>query len=178
MTKIAFLDRDGTLNVEVDYLYKWSDFKWIEGAKDSLVYLKKKDFILVVITNQSGIARSFYKEKDVEKLHQEMNKDLNDSHGIEIDHFIFCPHHPDFTGECDCRKPNTSMFEKMIQQYPRISLENSLMIGDNTSDMEAGKKLNLKNYLVRTGHGKKAERMIDLNHLKVIDSIQDISHYE
>ena len=113
MTKIAFLDRDGTLNIEKDYLYKWSDFEWIAGAKDFLLSLKKKNYIIAVITNQSGIARDYYQLRDVHMLHEKMNDDLFETHGIKIDHFEICPHHPDFSGKCECRKPGIKMFSNI-----------------------------------------------------------------
>jgi D,D-heptose 1,7-bisphosphate phosphatase len=160
MVKIAFLDRDGTLNVEKDYLNKWKDFEWIDGAKDMLKAFKNAGYILAVITNQSGIARGFYSEEDVLRLHEKVNEDLFRTHGVKIDFFEFCPHHPDFTGICECRKPGDLMLKNIISHFDSVDFKKSFILGDHIRDLEAGNNLGIKGYLTAFGHGKKFQNQV------------------
>ncbi|MCB0279188.1 MAG: HAD family hydrolase [Calditrichaeota bacterium] len=155
MKKIAFLDRDGTLNIEKDYVHKWSDFEWIDGAKDFIRELKSRKYFVAVVTNQSGIARSFYTANDVVQLHLKMNDDLKKSHGVEIDRFEICPHHPDFSGPCTCRKPETNMLRRVVNFAGHYDDQSTFMVGDNLSDYQAGKNFRIKSFLVQSGHGAK-----------------------
>ena len=110
MSKPAiFFDRDGVLNVDVGYLYKIEDFQWIDGAIEAIKYFNDKDYYVFVITNQSGVARGYYREDDIHKLHQWMNEDLY-KYSAHIDEFFYCPHHikgviPEYSFDCECRKP-------------------------------------------------------------------------
>lgn len=174
MTKIAFIDRDGTLNKEINYLHRWEDFEWITGAKESLKELKKIGFLLAIVTNQSGIARGYYKETDLEILQKKMDDDLYQSTGVHIDHFQFCPHHPDYTGACSCRKPELDMFHRVIKLYPDFDKENSFMIGDNISDIEAAYRLGIQSFLVETGHGMAAKKKVNLKKTTLLKSIKEL----
>lgn len=155
MKKCVFLDRDGTINVEVDYLYKKEDFRWEKGAIEALTILKKLGYMLIVVTNQSGIARGKYSEEDLQRLHGYMQEELK-GYGIQIDAFYYCPHHPSGIGEyaveCRCRKPEPEMLEKAIKHYD-IDVENSYIVGDKLSDCFAGARVGVKGVLVKTGHG-------------------------
>ncbi|MBQ7477711.1 MAG: HAD-IIIA family hydrolase, partial [Selenomonadaceae bacterium] len=91
--KAVFFDRDGTLNVDTDYLYKIEEFRWEEDAVEAIRYCNDKGWLVIVVTNQSGVARGYYTEADVERLHAWMNEDLQ-KHGAHIDAFYYCPHHP------------------------------------------------------------------------------------
>ncbi len=102
--KAVFLDRDGTLNVDKGYVHRIEDWEWIPGAIDAIVLLKKAGFLVVVITNQAGIARGYYTDTEVSHLHTRINEELKE-HGATIDGFYHCPHHPEFSAECECRKP-------------------------------------------------------------------------
>ena len=155
MTKIAFFDRDGTLNEEKNYLHKWNDFIWLPEAKDMLKLLKNKGYLIAIVTNQSGIARGFYSEEDVNKLHEEVNIDLQVSHHVSIDYFELCPHHPDFSDVCKCRKPGTLMLENILSKVDNVDLENSFIVGDKLIDLKAGEKIGIKSYLSPFGYGKK-----------------------
>jgi D-glycero-D-manno-heptose 1,7-bisphosphate phosphatase len=149
-----FLDRDGTLNIEKHYLHLARDWEWIPGAQEALIRLKSAGYLLVVISNQAGIARGYYRASDLLELHTWVNQQLAPLHAA-IDAFYFCPHHPDFTeGECDCRKPVPGLILRAAQEW-NIDLSRSWMIGDKLSDVQAGFAAGCSNILVRTGYGAK-----------------------
>ena len=177
MKKAIFLDRDGTINVEKDYIYKSEDLVFEEGTIEALKTFKNLGYILIVISNQSGIARGYFTEEDLNIFNNNMNEILK-KNGIEITEFYCCPHHPDGIGEykkvCECRKPNNKMIEDAIKKY-NIAREKSYMIGDKTSDIGAGLKSNLKTVLVKTGYGLKDMEKIDKNETLVCENLKDFS---
>ena len=177
MKKAIFLDRDGTINVEKDYIYKSEDLVFEEGTIEALKIFKNLGYILIVISNQSGIARGYFTEEDLNIFNNNMNEILK-RNGIEITEFYCCPHHPDGIGEykkvCECRKPNNKMIEDAIKKY-NIAREKSYMIGDKTSDIGAGLKSNLKTVLVKTGYGLKDMEKIDKNETLVCENLKDFS---
>jgi len=146
MNKGAFFDRDGTINVDVNYLYKIEDFRFIDGMPQFIKKFNDWGYKVIVITNQAGIARGFYTEEDMHKLHEHINKELAEI-GAHIDAFYFCPHHPDITGSCHCRKPEQGMIEKAIKDFD-IDVTKSVLFGDKPWDIEAGEKCGIKGYLV------------------------------
>lgn len=157
MDKIVFLDRDGTINEEVEYLHRAGDLRLLPGVAGALRRLKAWGFKLVVVTNQAGVARGYYGEEEVISLHQYLNSLLAEE-GAEIDRFFYCPHHPTHgTGEyrrkCHCRKPETGMFE-MAEKYFKVDKARSYMIGDKLLDTEAGRRYGVAAVLVGTGYGK------------------------
>ena len=177
MKKAIFLDRDGTINVEKDYIYKSEDLVFEEGTIDALKTFKNLGYILIVVSNQSGIARGYFTEEDLNIFNNNMNEILK-KNGIEITEFYCCPHHPDGIGEykkvCECRKPNNKMIEDAIKKY-NIDREKSYMIGDKTSDIGAGLKSNLKTVLVKTGYGLKDMEKIDKNETLICENLKDFS---
>ncbi|MHB9299081.1 D-glycero-beta-D-manno-heptose 1,7-bisphosphate 7-phosphatase [Fusobacterium polymorphum] len=177
MKKAIFLDRDGTINVEKDYIYKSEDLVFEEGTIEALKTFKNLGYILIVVSNQSGIARGYFTEKDLNIFNNNMNEILK-KNGVEITEFYCCPHHPDGIGEykkvCECRKPNNKMIEDAIKKY-NIDREKSYMIGDKTSDIGAGLKSNLKTVLVKTGYGLKDMEKIDKNETLVCENLKDFS---
>ena len=177
MEKAIFLDRDGTINVEKDYIYKSEDLVFEEGTIEALKIFKNLGYILIVVSNQSGIARGYFTEKDLNIFNNNMNEILK-KNGVEITEFYCCPHHPDGIGEykkvCDCRKPNNKMIEDAIKKY-NIDREKSYMIGDKTSDIGAGLKSNLKTVLVKTGYGLKDMEKIDKNKTLICENLKDFS---
>ena len=177
MKKAIFLDRDGTINVEKDYIYKSEDLVFEEGTIEALKTFKNLGYILIVISNQSGIARGYFTEEDLNIFNNNMNEILK-KNGVEITEFYCCPHHPDGIGEykkvCECRKPNNKMIEDAIKKY-NIAREKSYMIGDKTSDIGAGLKSNLKTVLVKTGYGLKDMKKIDKNETLVCENLKDFS---
>lgn len=157
MEKIVFLDRDGTLNEEVEYLHRPEDLKLLPGVPGALKRLKDGGFKLVVVTNQAGVARGYYTEADVAALHQYLNR-LLAGDGAEIDRYFYCPHHPEhgigkYRAACHCRKPETGMLE-MAEKYYRVDKSKSFMIGDKLLDTEAGRRYGVHPVLVGTGYGK------------------------
>ena len=146
--KAVFLDRDGVINKDFGYVGNVDRFEFKEGIFELLKFLQDKGFTLFVVTNQSGIARGYYREEDFHKLMQYMIRELK-KRGIEIKDYNFCPHHPDITGECECRKPKPGMILELAKKY-NINLDNSIIIGDSVSDVEAAKNAGIKKaYLVK-----------------------------
>lgn len=133
MKKVAFLDRDGVINHDAGYTYKIEDFVFIDDCIDALKKLQDDDFLLIIVTNQSGIARGYYSEQDYQQLTQWYVDQLAQA-GVVIAAVFHCPHAP--TDHCDCRKPSIGLFEQAAQQYP-IDFASSLMVGDKISDMSA-----------------------------------------
>ena len=123
--KAIFLDRDGTINIDKNYLYKKEEFEYLPGALQGLKNLTDANFLLFIITNQSGIARGFYSEADFLSLTEWMTKDLK-SRGIKIEKVYFCPH---LNEHCNCRKPKTALFHQAIKEFD-IDIKQSYAVGD------------------------------------------------
>lgn len=146
LQKALFLDRDGVINIEKHYLYKIEDFEFIEGIFELCRYYQDLGFIIIVVTNQSGIARKYYSEDDFKSLTTWMIEQFKHNK-IVISKVYHCPHHPDISGECSCRKPKSGMFLEAQKEF-HIDMENSIMIGDKERDIEAGLNAGVKeNYL-------------------------------
>ena len=135
-SKALFLDRDGVINIEKDYLYKIDDFEFIDGIFELCQHYQSNDFKIFVVTNQSGIARGYYNENDFEKLSLWMKEQFINN-GINILKIYHCPHHPDISGECSCRKPYPGMLLSANKEFD-IDLSKSIIIGDKERDIEAG----------------------------------------
>lgn len=133
----VFLDRDGTLNADLGYVFRPEDIHWLPGVAAALARLRWAGYLLIVVTNQSGIARGFYDAQAMQALHDWMNAELR-AQGAHIDAFYHCPHHPDINGVCICRKPAPGMLLRAAEDW-RIDLEQSWMIGDKMSDVTAGR---------------------------------------
>lgn len=156
MNKAVFLDRDGTINKEIEYLHKKEDFVFITGSPEAIKELKEHGYLVGIITNQAGVGRGYYKKEDVEKLHQHIN-DLLKKSGTKIDFFYCCFHHPqhgkgEYGEECECRKPNPGMLLKAAAEY-KIDLKHSWVVGDKLIDIEAGNRAGCRTVLVKTGYG-------------------------
>lgn len=161
--RAVFLDRDGTINVEKEYLHRIEEFSFIPGAPEAIRLLKDAGFLVIVVTNQSGIARAFFDEAAVHNLHRHMDAELAGI-GTAVDGYYFCPHHPSHgTGEylttCDCRKPLPGMLLEAARDFS-IELGSSYIIGDKLSDIEAGRAAGCCPLLVRTGYGEQEEERI------------------
>ncbi|MBE9818744.1 D-glycero-alpha-D-manno-heptose-1,7-bisphosphate 7-phosphatase [Campylobacter concisus] len=147
--KALFLDRDGVINIEKNYLYKISEFEFIDGIFDVCRYFQRLDYFIVVITNQAGIARGLYTEDDFIKLNNWMIGEFK-SNNINITKVYYCPHHPEFGVECECRKPRPGMILRAKAEIG-IDLQNSILVGDKISDVEAGINAGIgRNYLITT----------------------------
>ena len=159
--KAVFLDRDGTINEDPGYLGDPKKLVLLPGVGESLAKLKNEyHFSLIVVSNQSGVARGLITEKDVVAVNKEINKKLM-SYNVEIDAFYFCPYHPDFNGEkdCECRKPSPKMILDSAKKG-NIDLSASYLIGDTIEDILAGKNAGLKTILVKTGKGSESISML------------------
>jgi len=166
--KIIFLDRDGVINKEVGYLHKVEDFIFIDGVFEVLKELQYSGYEFIIITNQSGIGRGFYTEKDYQKVDKWM-KDKFKSKNINILHSLHCPHTDE--DNCLCRKPKPGLIRKCFEKYA-ISKKDSWLVGDSERDIEAGIRSQIFNtILVRSGHKINESKT---KALAVVDSIKDI----
>lgn len=153
--KAVFLDRDGTLNEEVNYLRSFADFRMISGADEALRILRRLGYRLYVVTNQSGVARGYFTLAEAEALNRRIGAFFAER-GAPLDGFALCPHHPEgtvapFARACDCRKPAPGMLLALAREHG-IDLARSFMVGDKPIDAEAGLAAGVKPVLVRSGH--------------------------
>ena len=136
-----FLDRDGVLNEDQGYVHRWEDFRWIPGAREVVAAFNRAGWLVIVVTNQSGVGRGYYTEAAMHALHAQMSAELAEA-GARIDAFYFCPQHPDAPEECyrhpdpPDRKPNPGMILRALADWP-IDRERSLLVGDKESDLQA-----------------------------------------
>lgn len=144
--KAIFLDRDGVINHNrKDYTYRTADFVFNDGIFDALKNFQDKNYLLIVITNQAGIAKGIYTHEDVNRVHQLMWEEFN-KHGINITEVYYCPHFSEIS-ECLCRKPGSLLIEKAMARFA-IDANRSFMIGDRKRDMEAAGRAGVKGILV------------------------------
>lgn len=154
--KAVFLDRDGTINIDKGFLYRKEDVEFIDGVIDFIRLLNNDGIIVVVVTNQSGVARGYYSEDDVQKLHTYINNELHKVNA-HIDRFYYCPHHPEapvhqYRIDCACRKPKPGMIHQAMEDL-NIDPRSSFMIGDMARDICAGKKAGLTSILICEDEG-------------------------
>lgn len=156
MNKAAFFDRDGTINVNTGHLYEPEKLVFIEGAPQLIRAFNERGYLVIVVTNQAGIAKGLYAEADMHRLHHVMSERLEKEYGAHIDAFYFCPHHPDYTGPCHCRKPDTGMLEQAIRDW-KINPAQSVMIGDMPHDIECGQRMGIRSFYIGDLLGKSPE---------------------
>ena len=157
--KAVFIDRDGTINVNVEYLDDPEDFKMYPNVAKGIKLLNRSGFKVIVVTNQSGIARGFFSEKTLGRIHQRVRDDLSKK-GAFVDAIYYCPHHPN--DGCNCRKPNTGLFQQAIREL-NIDVKRSFIIGDRMLDIEAGYKIGCKTVLVPENKEKIEKEMKESN---------------
>jgi D,D-heptose 1,7-bisphosphate phosphatase len=167
MKKTIFLDRDGTINIEKEYLYKIEDFEFEAGVLDALKIFKELKYQVLVVTNQSGIARGYYDEISLKKLNDYM-MEIIEKNGGKVEHCYYCPHHSEkgigsYKVQCTCRKPLPGLLLNGIEDY-NVNISKSFMIGDKISDIGAGINAGIQPILVRTGYGIKT---ISENHIEI-----------
>jgi D-glycero-D-manno-heptose 1,7-bisphosphate phosphatase len=143
----AFLDRDGVLNIDHGYAYRPEQIEWVEGAAEAVRLLNQAGYYVLVVTNQSGVARGLYDEAAVKALHAHM-QDILSKHGAYIDAFYYCPHHPDgsiksLAVQCRCRKPGPGMLEQAARDWP-IDISASFLIGDKDHDLAAAAAFDIR----------------------------------
>lgn len=163
--RAVFLDRDGTLNVEKEYLHRPEEFVFCDGAVEAVRLLNQAGYLVVVVTNQSGVARGYYGEAEVRTLHWHIDT-LLQQQGAHIDAWYYCPHHPDGNGQyrhaCDCRKPLPGMLHQAAREHG-ISLADSWMVGDKLIDVAAGLAAGCSSVLVLTGYGNEEQAQLPPN---------------
>lgn len=146
--RTVFLDRDGILNEKAPegaYVARWEDFRVLPGVPQAIARLNQAGLLVIVVSNQRGIARGLYTAADVESMHARFQELLN-VHGAHIDAFFICPHEE---GQCNCRKPLTGMFDQARAQFPEISASTSVMIGDSAADIVFGRRLGMTTIFVQ-----------------------------
>lgn len=154
--KAAFIDRDGVINEERGYVHHIEDFVLIPGVVEGLTLLRSAGYLLIIVTNQAGIARGYYDQVAMEHLHDYLRRLLSER-GVTLDAIYFCPHHPQgsVSGlgiECNCRKPAPGMLLQAMQDFD-LDLAASVLIGDKRSDVQAGKRSGVgRTVIVESGH--------------------------
>lgn len=177
MIKVAFLDRDGVINVDYGYVVIREQFEFIDGIFTVCRLLHDLGYELIVITNQSGIARGYYSEQDFLDLSEWMCEQFN-RQGVPLLDVFYCPHHPqaaipNYRRNCRCRKPSPGMIEQACQKYP-IDLKRSIIIGDKTSDIQAAKAAGVGNFYLL------GKEVVDREELKVsarLDNLDQLQYF-
>lgn len=158
----VFIDRDGTLNEERDFLSRPEDLQLVQGAAAAIRTLNQLGTVTCVISNQSGIARGYFSEADVALLHQALQRELLEK-GARLDRIYYCPHHPTegihpYRVDCECRKPKPGML-KTAERELDIDLSRSYVIGDKVDDVSAGIAVKATTILVLTGYGRQSQSL-------------------
>lgn len=175
--KAVFLDRDGTINHDPGYISDPATLEILPGAGAALARLQTAGYKLIVVTNQSGIARGIIPPGNLEKIHDRMNELLAPA-GARIDAFYFCPHHP--SEGCPCRKPGSQLITSACSELG-LDPKESVMIGDRETDLQCGLNAGVgRVVLVRTGNGRKTEQLLRVYDLEdrihfTGDSLQDVA---
>jgi D-glycero-D-manno-heptose 1,7-bisphosphate phosphatase len=154
----VFVDRDGTINVDVDFLSSPGQLQLIPRSAEAIRELNELEIPVVVITNQSGIARGLYSEDDLKLVHAAMDRMLKE-HGAAVGHYYYCPHHPSdgiapYVTDCECRKPKPGMLNSAAKDFG-YDLKRSFVVGDKKIDMEAGRSVGAVSVQVATGYGER-----------------------
>jgi len=159
--KAAFLDRDGVINLDRAYVHQWDEFEFVPGAVDAMRRLREAGYVLIVVTNQSGLARGMYTEDQFQTLTTHMRAALKDA-GAEVEAVYHCPHHPKGTVpglavDCDCRKPEPGMILRAAREHG-LSLADSFMVGDKPSDIEAARAAGVgRAYIVQSDNAESVD---------------------
>jgi rfaE bifunctional protein nucleotidyltransferase chain/domain len=165
LRKAAFLDRDGVINRDKGYVYRWEDFEFMPGAVDGMRRLQNAGYQLVIVTNQSGIARGFYSEQQYQQLSAFLLDKLADL-GVKISGIFHCPHHPEgsvpaYAIDCDCRKPAPGMIARAARELG-LSLLDSMLIGDKDSDITAARAAGVgRAYLVASDNPESSSKLLN-----------------
>ena len=172
-----FLDRDGTLNVEVNYLSAPEQLQLIAGAATAVQQLRAAGYAIIVVTNQSGLARGYLTLDDLRAIHEKLRRELALG-GAWVDAIYFCPHHPD--DQCECRKPKPGLLLQAAREHD-LDLSRSVFIGDAESDLLAAQRAGAHGILVKTGHGLKwlpnISQWTDASPLYIADDLLDAARW-
>jgi len=153
----VFVDRDGTINEQMGYINHISRFRILPGVPEAIRQLNDLGFLVIVVTNQSGVARGYYPLDLVHMTHAALQKRLKEEADASVDAILFCPHHPqgvvaEYSIDCECRKPKTGLVDQACGAFD-IDLSRSFMVGDMCADIEFARRAGIKGILVRTGYG-------------------------
>lgn len=175
----VFLDRDGTIMVEKDFLGDPEGVELLPRAAEAIRLLKQRGYLILVVTNQSGVARGYYGEQDVHAVNNRL-RELLSREGAAVDGIYYCPHYlggtlPHYRIDCECRKPRIGLARRAMEEFP-IDLQRSVMIGDRAADIEFGRNLGIKSVLVTTGYGHAEKERIEDEHLPPPDLIAEDLH--
>ena len=147
LVRYVFLDRDGVLNrkqPEGAYVTGWAQFQWLPGAVEAIARMNRAGMTVILVSNQRGIALGLFTSEELELIHNNMRTHLA-QHGARLDAIYYCPHD---VGECQCRKPDIGLFEQACRDFPGASAQNSVVIGDSLSDLQAGQRLGMKTIFI------------------------------
>lgn len=180
LTKAAFLDRDGVINKDKAYVHRWEDFEFLPGAIEGMKRLQDAGFVLVIVTNQSGIARGYYTEVEYQRLTDALRQHLT-SHGVRLAGVYHCPHHPkgivpNLNINCDCRKPAPGLLTQAAREL-RLSLPDSILIGDKSSDIEAARAAGVgRAYFVESGNCEATSKAVAANgvYATLLDCVKNL----
>ena len=167
MNKAIFLDRDGTINEDPGYLKHYRELKLLPHAAEAIELFNKAGYKVIVISNQSAVARGIIGEDMLQSMNKALQKQLL-SKGAYLDEIYYCPHHPEhgvypYKNECECRKPNAGLIKKAAKKHD-IDISKSFMIGDHSIDIEAGHKAGTKTILVLSGHENESDMKTKPDH--------------
>ena len=173
-----FLDRDGTINREVDYLRTPDELHLIDGSARAIAELNSSGWRVIVMTNQSGIARGMLTEEDLSAIHKKLSDDL-EKEGASLDAIYYCPHHPDYGGpkyqkDCDCRKPRTGMITRAVKEFG-IDPKASFVVGDRMIDIQTAINAGARSVLVLTGYGREELELCRRNGVPVDHVADDLA---
>ena len=153
MEKLIFIDRDGVINkdpggwTKYNYVTKWEEFFFIEGAIEALKKLKEAGYKICLVSNQGGISKGYFTHKDLDGLNEKMMAEI-EKHGGRIDELYYCTHHD--KDNCECRKPKTGLIERAVKTRD-VDIENTFIIGDSVQDVKAGKRMGMRTIFVLSG---------------------------
>jgi D-glycero-D-manno-heptose 1,7-bisphosphate phosphatase len=148
LVRYVFLDRDGVLNRKMPegaYVSDWAQFQWLAGADEAIARMNRAGLTVILVTNQRGIALGLYTHAQLEHIHANIQRHLA-RYGARLDAVYYCPHNH---GECHCRKPDIGLFEQAMRQFPQANAQNSVVIGDSLSDIQAGQRLGMKTVFIQ-----------------------------
>lgn len=176
MNKAFFLDRDGTINVDYNYVHTPEEWTWCDGALDALRWMKEHEFKIIVVTNQSGIARGRYSEQHVQQLHRWVDEELN-KRNLYIHDWYYAPYHPEHDPNQkyvpEDRKPGTGMFKKAAAKH-NIDFDKSYMAGDKITDLQPAIELNMTPFFIRSRHEPNQDKnWLKQHNISIHDNIKE-----